>query len=69
MNAYLCREALGLPIYRDKFHPRLSAGVTIIFGYIVMKFPTFRDNPKIANAIKNIMSCHHVAVVIRQATQ
>lgn len=69
MNAYLCLEAVGLPIYRDKFHPRLSAGVTIIFGYIAMKFPTFRDNPKIANAIKTIISCHHVAVVIRQATQ
>lgn len=69
MNAYLCLEAVGLPINTDKFHPRLSAGVTIIFVFIAMKFPTFRDNPKIANAIKNIMSCHHVAEVIRQATQ
>ena len=69
MNAYLCREALGLPKIRDKFHPRLSAGVTIIFRILVMKFPRFRDNPKIANAIKTIISCHHVAVAIRQATQ
>ncbi len=60
MNAYPCCEALRMPINTDKFHPRISAGVTIIFVFIVEKFLRFRNNPKIANAIITIMSCHHI---------
>ena len=51
-----------MPINTDKFHPRISAGVTIIFVFIVEKFLRFRNNPKIANAIITIMSCHHVVI-------